>query len=208
MPAIAFGMGEHFEELTSAEGWCNIAFTPSFNEWQGIRTVPLEIRDFQAGEGSTAGVILVRGPSSVVIGTETTDQALRTENYFSGIRNKLTSTVMYSVLLSSPRPKQTLLGMPTGDLLFGCGARVGMKATSLPVGWKPARRAASGRGRQCRCFPWHRRTCRRRRLPRRSPAEFCGRRSPGHPHRAGRHTPSSRFFGSGLVGSMRSVPLL
>jgi single-stranded-DNA-specific exonuclease len=50
IPAIAFGLGERFEELISAEGWCSIAFTPSFNEWEGYRTLQLEIRDFQAGK--------------------------------------------------------------------------------------------------------------------------------------------------------------
>lgn len=55
IPAIAFGLGERFEELTSCEGWCNIAFTPSFNEWQGLRTVQLEIRDFQAGKEARLG---------------------------------------------------------------------------------------------------------------------------------------------------------
>lgn len=55
IPAIAFGLGERFEELLSAEGWCSIVFTPSFNEWQGVRTVQLEIRDFQAGKEAKLG---------------------------------------------------------------------------------------------------------------------------------------------------------
>ena len=55
IPAIAFGLGERFDELISAEGWCSIVFTPSFNEWQGMRTVQLEIRDFQAGKEAKLG---------------------------------------------------------------------------------------------------------------------------------------------------------
>jgi single-stranded-DNA-specific exonuclease len=47
--AIAFGMADRAEELMSAEGKCSLAFTPKINEWQGRRTVELEIRDFQAG---------------------------------------------------------------------------------------------------------------------------------------------------------------
>ena len=55
IPAIAFGLGERFDELLSAEGWCTIAFTPSFNDWQGMRTVQLEIRDFQPGKEARLG---------------------------------------------------------------------------------------------------------------------------------------------------------
>lgn len=47
--AIAFNMADRIEELLSADGACCIAFTPSINEWQGRRSVQLEIRDFQAG---------------------------------------------------------------------------------------------------------------------------------------------------------------
>lgn len=47
--AIAFGMGERAEELTSAGGQCCLAFTPRINEWQGMRNVEIEVRDFRPG---------------------------------------------------------------------------------------------------------------------------------------------------------------
>jgi single-stranded-DNA-specific exonuclease len=47
--AIAFGMGERAEELMSKQGQCCVVFTPKINEWQGYRSVELEVRDFQAG---------------------------------------------------------------------------------------------------------------------------------------------------------------
>ncbi len=47
--AIAFGMGDRAEELMSAGGQCCLAFTPRLNEWQGYRSVEIEVRDFQAG---------------------------------------------------------------------------------------------------------------------------------------------------------------
>jgi single-stranded-DNA-specific exonuclease len=33
----------------SASGQCCLAFTPRVNEWQGYRSVEIEVRDFQAG---------------------------------------------------------------------------------------------------------------------------------------------------------------
>ena len=47
--AVAFGMGERFDELMSDGGRCSLAFTPKINEWQGFRSVELEVADFQAG---------------------------------------------------------------------------------------------------------------------------------------------------------------
>jgi single-stranded-DNA-specific exonuclease len=47
--AVAFGMAERIEELTSAGGQCCLAFTPKINEWQGRRSVELEVTDFQPG---------------------------------------------------------------------------------------------------------------------------------------------------------------
>ena len=47
--AIAFGMGDRAEELMSVGGQCCLAFTPRLNEWQGYRSVEIEVRDFQAG---------------------------------------------------------------------------------------------------------------------------------------------------------------
>jgi single-stranded-DNA-specific exonuclease len=46
---IAFGMGERATELMSVGGQCCLAFTPRLNEWQGYRSVEIEVRDFQAG---------------------------------------------------------------------------------------------------------------------------------------------------------------
>ncbi|MCS6851278.1 MAG: single-stranded-DNA-specific exonuclease RecJ [Gemmataceae bacterium] len=47
--AIAFGMADRLEELLSAQGQVCLAFRPRLNEWQGIRTIELEVVDFQAG---------------------------------------------------------------------------------------------------------------------------------------------------------------
>ena len=47
--AIAFGMGERYAELMSQQGQCCVAFTPRWNEWQGYKSVEIEVRDFQAG---------------------------------------------------------------------------------------------------------------------------------------------------------------
>ena len=49
LKAIAFGMADRVEELTSAGGACCLACTPKINEWQGRRTIDLEVTDFQAG---------------------------------------------------------------------------------------------------------------------------------------------------------------
>ena len=53
--AIAFGMGERATELMSAEGRCCLVFTPKINEWQGWRSVELEVRDLQAGAQARLG---------------------------------------------------------------------------------------------------------------------------------------------------------
>ena len=47
--AIAFGMADRAGELMSAGGQCCLAFTPRLNEWQGYRSVEIEVRDFQVG---------------------------------------------------------------------------------------------------------------------------------------------------------------
>ncbi len=47
--AIAFGMGERMDELLSAGGSCSLAFVPRINEWQGRRSVEMEVVDLQAG---------------------------------------------------------------------------------------------------------------------------------------------------------------
>jgi single-stranded-DNA-specific exonuclease len=47
--AIAFGMGDRCDELMSQSGQCCLAFTPRWNEWQGYKSVEIEVKDFQAG---------------------------------------------------------------------------------------------------------------------------------------------------------------
>jgi single-stranded-DNA-specific exonuclease len=49
MRAVAWGMAERLEELMSAERKCCLAFTPKVNEWQGRRTIEIEVNDFQPG---------------------------------------------------------------------------------------------------------------------------------------------------------------
>ncbi len=53
--AIAFGMGERVEELMSVGGRCCLAFTPKLNEWNGRRSVELEIVDLQPGPRAVLG---------------------------------------------------------------------------------------------------------------------------------------------------------
>jgi single-stranded-DNA-specific exonuclease len=55
LKAIAWGMGERVEELMSAGGACCLAFTPELNEWQGFRSVDLEVADFQPGAQARFG---------------------------------------------------------------------------------------------------------------------------------------------------------
>jgi single-stranded-DNA-specific exonuclease len=49
MRGIAFGMSERRDELMSQGGQCCLAFTPRWNEWQGYKSVEIEVKDFQAG---------------------------------------------------------------------------------------------------------------------------------------------------------------
>jgi single-stranded-DNA-specific exonuclease len=53
MRAVAFGMTERLEELMSQQGRCCLAFVPKVNEWQGRRTVEMEVVDFQPGDKAT-----------------------------------------------------------------------------------------------------------------------------------------------------------
>jgi single-stranded-DNA-specific exonuclease len=55
LKAIAWGMTERAEELMSAGGACCLAFTPRLNEWQGWRSVDLEVTDFQPGGQARLG---------------------------------------------------------------------------------------------------------------------------------------------------------
>jgi single-stranded-DNA-specific exonuclease len=49
MRAVAWGMGERLEEVLSQGGRCCVVFVPRVNEWQGYRSVELEVVDFQPG---------------------------------------------------------------------------------------------------------------------------------------------------------------
>ena len=49
MKVIAFGMADRLEDLMSVGGQCCLAFTPRWNEWQGYKSVDIEVKDFQAG---------------------------------------------------------------------------------------------------------------------------------------------------------------
>jgi single-stranded-DNA-specific exonuclease len=49
MKTIAFSMADRAGELMSQGGQCCIAFTPRWNEWNGSKSVDIEIKDFQAG---------------------------------------------------------------------------------------------------------------------------------------------------------------
>ncbi len=55
LKAIAWGMAERIDELMSAGGACCLAFTPKLNEWQGLRSVDLEVVDFQPGAQARLG---------------------------------------------------------------------------------------------------------------------------------------------------------
>jgi len=52
---VAFGMAERFDELMSAGGKCCLVYSPMINEWQGRRSVELNVIDFQAGETANLG---------------------------------------------------------------------------------------------------------------------------------------------------------
>lgn len=47
--AVAFGLGERYDELMSENGKCCLAFTPKRNEWNGNTSIELDVVDFQAG---------------------------------------------------------------------------------------------------------------------------------------------------------------
>ncbi|MBM3993974.1 MAG: single-stranded-DNA-specific exonuclease RecJ [Planctomycetes bacterium] len=53
--AIAFAMGERCDELMSQGGVCCLAFTPRWNEWNGYKSVEIEVKDFQAGPQAKLG---------------------------------------------------------------------------------------------------------------------------------------------------------
>ena len=55
MRAVAWGMGERLDELMSGDRKVCVAFTPRINEWQGNRTIELEVVDFQPGPVAKLG---------------------------------------------------------------------------------------------------------------------------------------------------------
>lgn len=55
MRVVAWGMGDRLDELMSGDRKCCVAFTPRVNEWQGHRTIELEVVDFQAGPEAKLG---------------------------------------------------------------------------------------------------------------------------------------------------------
>jgi single-stranded-DNA-specific exonuclease len=55
LKAIAFAMADRAAELMSAGRACCVAFTPKLNEWQGWRSIDLEVADFQAGAQARLG---------------------------------------------------------------------------------------------------------------------------------------------------------
>ena len=55
MRAVAFGMGDRLDELMSDGGRCCLVFTPKINEWNGNRTVEMEVIDARAGHDPGLG---------------------------------------------------------------------------------------------------------------------------------------------------------
>lgn len=49
LKAIAFGMADRLGELMAQGGQVSLVFAPRWNEWQGFRSVEIEVKDFQAG---------------------------------------------------------------------------------------------------------------------------------------------------------------
>ena len=48
--AVAWGSADRLDELTSANGQVSLAFTPRVNDWNGYRSIEIEVVDFQAAE--------------------------------------------------------------------------------------------------------------------------------------------------------------
>jgi len=45
--AVAWGMGDRLDDLMSGGGDCCLVFTPKVNEWNGYKSVEIEVTDFQ-----------------------------------------------------------------------------------------------------------------------------------------------------------------
>ena len=54
-PAIGFNLAERAVDLMSADGQCCLVFSPSFNDWQGWRSLQLEVVDFEPGPKARLG---------------------------------------------------------------------------------------------------------------------------------------------------------
>jgi single-stranded-DNA-specific exonuclease len=55
LKAIGWNMAERMAELLSGGGACCLAFTPKINEWQGRKSIDLEVTDFQPGRAVRLG---------------------------------------------------------------------------------------------------------------------------------------------------------
>lgn len=49
MRAVAWGMGDRLDELMAGGGRSSLAFVPRINDWQGMRSIEIEVIDFQPG---------------------------------------------------------------------------------------------------------------------------------------------------------------
>jgi single-stranded-DNA-specific exonuclease len=52
---VAWSMADRLDELMSSERRVCLAATPKINEWNGYRSVELEVVDFQAGATAVLG---------------------------------------------------------------------------------------------------------------------------------------------------------
>jgi single-stranded-DNA-specific exonuclease len=48
-------MADRVQELMSESGQISMVFTPRLNEWQGMRSIEMEVKDFQAGADARLG---------------------------------------------------------------------------------------------------------------------------------------------------------
>src|SRR5262249_34913581 len=53
--AIGFNLADRASELWSDSGHACLGFSPTFNDWQGYRSVQLEVVDFQPGSKARLG---------------------------------------------------------------------------------------------------------------------------------------------------------
>ena len=55
MRAVGFSMADRLDELMSDGGRCSLVYTPSLNEWNGMRNIEMIVSDFQAGAQARLG---------------------------------------------------------------------------------------------------------------------------------------------------------